>query len=174
VENYQGNLRYDHFIKSLAPFLSVSGRRDRFQGLDFRLNIDPGLAYYFVDRAKLQFWGELGYDLQHDVRSEDAIDVALVEGSPVDKTETRHSIRGYVGYQNEVNPFMTFKTGLEYLQAVVEPENYRLNWDLGLSSKIAGNFSMATTFSVKYDNNPLPEIEKTDIVTAINLVYGLL
>jgi putative salt-induced outer membrane protein YdiY len=33
---------------------------------------------------------------------------------------------------------------------------------------------MATTFSVKYDNNPLPEIEKTDIVTAINLVYGLL
>lgn len=173
VENYQGNLRYDYFIKSVAPFLSVSGRHDRFQGLDLRLNIDPGVAYYFVDQEKQQFWGELGYDLQHDIRSEEAQIDAEVAGTPVDKTETRHNARLFVGYTNEVNTMVTFKTGLEYLQAFVDPENLRVNWDLAVTSKLAGNFSMATTIYVKYDNNPLPDIEKTDVVTAINLVYGL-
>lgn len=174
VENYQGNIRYDRFINATAPFLSVSARHDRFQGLDIRLNIDPGLAYYFMDRPKLQFWGEFGYDLQHDVRTNDSLDVAASVGTPVEKTETRHNARAYVGYNNEVNAFVTFKTGVEYLQAFVDPENYRLNWDLGVSSKLGGSFSMATTVSVKYDHNPLPEVERTDVVTAINLVYGLL
>jgi putative salt-induced outer membrane protein YdiY len=91
----------------------------------------------------------------------------------VDKTETRHNARLFVGYTNEVNTMVTFKTGLEYLQAFVDPENARVNWDLGVTSKLAGNFSMATTLSVTYDNNPLPDVEKTDVVTAINLVYGL-
>src|SRR5690606_32791244 len=173
VENYQGNLRFDHFIHSVAPFLSVSGRHDRFQGLDFRLNVDPGVAYYFVDQKLQQFWGELGYDLQHDIRSEQALIDAEAAGTPVTKTETRHNARLYVGYTNEINTMVTFKTGIEYLQAFVDPENARVNWDLAVTSKLAGNFSMATTLSVKYDNNPLPEVEKTDVVTAINLVYGI-
>jgi putative salt-induced outer membrane protein len=141
--------------------------------LDFRLNIDPGLAYYFIDQEMQQFWGELGYDLQHDIRSEEALINAAAAGTPVTKTETRNNARLFVGYTNEVNTMVTFKTGLEYLQAFVDPENARVNWDLAVTSKLAGNFSMATTLSVKYDNNPLPDVEKTDVVTAINLVYGL-
>ena len=50
VENYQARLRYDYFfVTSVAGFFSVSARRDRFQGLDLRLNLDPGFAYYFID-----------------------------------------------------------------------------------------------------------------------------
>ncbi|MEO8905811.1 MAG: DUF481 domain-containing protein, partial [Polyangiaceae bacterium] len=48
IENYQGKLRYDRFLTDrFSVFTSLSGRRDRFQGLDLRLNLDPGLAYYF-------------------------------------------------------------------------------------------------------------------------------
>jgi putative salt-induced outer membrane protein len=65
-------------------------------------------------------------------------------------------------------------TGLEYLQWLAETERWRLNWDAGLSSSIAGRFSMATTFSLKYDHAPLPGVKDLDLVTALNLVYTLL
>jgi hypothetical protein len=32
---------------------------------------------------------------------------------------------------------------------------------------------VATTVSVKYDNNPLPGVEKTDLIMALNLVYTM-
>ena len=50
VENYQGLLRYDYFIaEDVSLFLQSTARRDKFQGLDLRLNIDPGIAYYFIN-----------------------------------------------------------------------------------------------------------------------------
>ena len=175
VENYQGKIRYDRFLSgALAAFLAVSGRRDRFQGLDLRLNIDPGLAYYFVDVENHQLWAEGGYDLQYDVRRDENIAAAAADGTTVEKTETRHSARLFAGYDNKLNAAVTFSTGLEYLQSVEASEDWRLNWDVGLTSAIADRFSVATTFSLKYDNNPLPGVEELDTITAFNLVYTLL
>lgn len=180
VENYQGRVRYDlFFAEQLAAFLQVSARRDRFQGLDLRLNIDPGLAYYFIDQKEQAFWAELGYDLQYDVRREEAREDPDT-GDIADKTETRHNGRAFVGYDNQLNKAVTFNTGVEYLQGLspLEDEttgrtNWRLNFDAGLTSKIGEGFSIATTVSVKYDNNPLPGLERTDTITALNLVYTL-
>ncbi len=180
VENYQGRVRYDvFFAEQVAGFLQVSARRDRFQGLDLRLNIDPGVAYYFIDDKALQFWGELGYDLQHDVRREEArLDPDT--GNIADKTQTRHHARAFVGYDNKLNQAVSFYSGLEYLQGLAPYEddatgdvNWRLNFDTGVTSKVGESLSVATTFSVKYDNNPLPGLARTDTVTAVNLVYNL-
>ena len=64
-ENVQGRVRYDRYLlDKLALFMIVTGRYDRFQGLDFRLNIDPGVKYLFVDTKATTFWGEAGYDYQ--------------------------------------------------------------------------------------------------------------
>ncbi len=175
VENYQGKIRYDRFLaKKFAVFMAISARRDRFQGLDLRLNLDPGVAYYFIDREKHQLWAEAGYDLQYDVRRDEAIAAALLGGTDLNKTATRHSARLFAGYDNKINEHVTFKTGLEYLQSVQETEDWRLNYDIGLTTSLSEKFSFATTFSLKYDNNPLPEIEELDTVTAFSIVYTLL
>jgi putative salt-induced outer membrane protein YdiY len=175
VENVQGNTRYDRFVgEGFALFLSLSARNDRFQGLDLRLNLDPGVAYYFVDLEKVQLWTELGYDLQYDVRRGENIRAARSEGVELDRTEVRHSGRLFGGYSNAVSATITFNTGLEYLQGIQEAEYWRLNWDVGLSSAINSTLSIATTFSLRYDNAPLPDVEKTDTVTAVSLVYQLL
>ena len=176
VENYQARVRYDYFFAtSVAGFLSVSGRRDRFQGLDLRLNIDPGLAYYFIDEKSHRFWVELGYDLQHDVRNQGFIDDALDEMPPItlEKSETRHNVRAFVGYDNQLSDAVKFGTGLEYLQNVTKAENARLNFDAALTAQLNQDFSIATTFSLKFDNNPLPGVEKTDTILALNLVYTM-
>jgi putative salt-induced outer membrane protein YdiY len=176
VSNYQGRVRYDYFFATgVAGFLSASARRVRFQGLDLRLNIDPGLAYYFIDVKDHRLWGELGYDLQYDVRNRDFIDAAAVAPEPalIDHTEVRHNVRAFVGYDNDLTSTLKFDTGLEYLQNIKDTENARINFDAALTTQLNDSFSVAMSFSVKFDNNPLPGVEKTDLITALNLVYTM-
>jgi putative salt-induced outer membrane protein YdiY len=175
LENFQGRVRYDRFFTEvLAGFLAASATRDRFQGLDLRLNVDPGIAFYIIDHKGHQLWSEVGYDLQHDIRRDEAIDAALLEGDVVDKSETRHNGRAFVGYDNSLNEEVTFNTGLEYIQGLQDTTNWRLAWDAGLTSNIGESFAIATTFSLKYDHNPLPGVENTDAITAVSVVYNLL
>ena len=65
---------------SFAVFGAVSARHDRFQGLELRINLDPGVSYYFIDEEKQQLWLEGGYDFQHDIRRDDAIADAYADG----------------------------------------------------------------------------------------------
>jgi putative salt-induced outer membrane protein len=175
VENFQGKLRYDRFVaEHVAVFVALSGLKDRFLGLDLRLNLDPGLAYYFIDGPKHRLWAELGYDLQYDFRREETIVAALADGKTLDRSEVRHSGRLFLGYNNSISETLTFDTGVEYLQALKDTENFRLNWDLGITSSIGGNFSIATTLNLRYDHNPLPGVKNTDVTSAVSLVYQLL
>lgn len=170
VENLQGRVRYDYFFaRHWSAFLAVSGRRDRFQELDLRLNVDPGVAYYFIEQKKNQLWVEGGYDLQYDIRRAEAL-----VGTNLSRTETRHSVRAFAGWDNKVNERVSFSTGVEYIQSVQKQREWRLNWDAALTSNIAGNFSSAVTFSLGYDNAPLPGVKKTDLSTSFNLVYALM
>lgn len=177
VNNYQGRVRYDHFFApGVAGFASVSARRDTFQGLDLRLNFDPGLAYYFIDEQGHRLWAELGYDLQYDLRNQDYIDdraVADPMAPLIEDSEVRHNVRAFVGYDNQLTESVKFNTGLEYLQNVQEAKNARINFDAALTAQLNQDFAVATTVSVKFDNNPLPGVEKTDLITALNLVYTM-
>lgn len=175
VENLQGNARYDYFFaEHWSAFLSVSAWRDRFQGLDLRLNLDPGIAYYLIAEKKQQLWFEGGYDLQYDIRRDAEIEAAAAEGQALAKTDVTHSARLFAGFQNKVNERVGFSTGLEYIQSVETLHKWRLNWNAALTSNIAGRFSTAVTLSLRYDNAPLPGVQTTDILTAFNLVYALM
>jgi len=175
VENFQGKVRYDRFLAgSFAVFGSVSARHDRFQGLELRINLDPGASYYFIDEDKQQLWLEAGYDFQHDIRRDDAIAAAYADGYFLGKTNDRHSARAFAGYSSELNDSVKVGTGLEYLQGFNPAKNYRINWDGNVTSAVGKGFSIATAVSVRYDHNPIPGVENTDIVTSISLVYHLL
>ena len=174
MENYQGKLRYDRYVSSdVSVFLSLSGRRDRFQGLDARLNLDPGLAYYFVQLEKQRLWAELGYDFQYDLRNVDAIAVAADKGTILGKTNTRHCVRGFLGYHASVSDDASFDTGAELLLGIPKTENWRLNWLSSLTAALDSRFSLGATFNLRYDHNPLPGVEKLDTVTSMNLICTL-
>jgi len=174
VENVQGKLRYDRFLaERVALFIAESALRDRFQGLALRLNLDPGLAYYLLETPKHRLWGEAGYDLQYDFRSDDAVLAALRQGSTLTRTRLQHSGRLFAGYANTLREALAFELGLELLQSITERRHFRLAWNAGLTSRIAGNFSVATTFDLRYDHAPLPDVERTDYASAVSLVYQL-
>lgn len=175
VENFQGKTRYDRFVTEvLAGFGSASFLSDRFLGLDARLNLDPGLAFYAVDSKNTQLWLELGYDYQHDVRNSSALEAARANDAGLTKTEDRHSGRAFVGYRDSFNSNVSLSTGLEFLQALTHTENRRVNWDVSIQSAIAGKFSVANTFTLRYDHHPLPGIKNTDAIESVSLVYTLM
>lgn len=179
AENIQGRLRYDRYVLDhLSVFLIGTGRHDRFQGLDFRLNIDPGVKYLFVDQKATSFWGELGYDFQYDIRRDDALTVTDPTTGMVTKTlaktATDHSSRAFVGYRHAFNEAVTFSTGLEYLQSFLSDTNYdyRFNFDALLAAKIGAGLAIGAGVSVRYDHNPLPGKENTDTMSTLSLIYG--
>jgi len=173
VENYQAKVRYDRFISgSFVGFLGVQGRRDRFAGLDLRLQVDPGVGYYFIDTKPIVFWAELGYDFMHDIRRDDAL-VPQKDGTIPEKTATVHSGRAFLGYKNKINAGTAISFALEYLQGLSNTDAYRFNGEMIVSAKLTKTFSLATSFAFRYDHAALPGKEKLYTVTAASLVYSI-
>ena len=174
VENYQGLLRYDYFITNdVSLFLQSTARRDKFQGLDLRLNIDPGVAYYFINEKVHRLWGEIGYDLQYDIRREQDRRQKDPNAPLLDKTQTLHNARLFLGYENKLRKEVSFMSSIEYLQNFGDLETFRFIADIGLKSNVADHLALATTYTARYENNPLPDIIALDSIASFNVIYSL-
>jgi len=176
TENAQGRVRYDRYvIDDASVFMLVTGRHDRFQGLAFRLNLDPGFKYLFVNRPKTALWLEAGYDFQYDTRTREGRDVLDAMGVVVDrlsKHETDHSARLFLGFKHAFNDAVQVANGMEYLQSFVEQDRYRFNYDLLFTAKVWGDLALGAGFNARFDNKPLPDKEKLDATTTLSLVYS--
>ena len=171
VENYQGLGRYDHFLTPhVSLFLQSTVRRDRFQGLNFRLNVDPGVAYHFIQTTNQRLVGELGYDLQYDIRRDED---RLAVTPPIAKTRTLHDARAFLGYENKLYTEVSFVASLEYLQNFQTARLYRMIFDVGLKSTLRGRLAVAATYTMRYENLPLPGVERADSLASVALVYSL-
>ncbi len=184
ARNVQGRVRYDRYVTERASaFFIATGRQDKFQGLYFRLNLDPGLKYRFVDTPKSVFWGELGYDFQYDDRYNGAryvldangnrvVDPVTDQWEWVDKTAIDHSVRAFVGAKRAFNEQVNLSAGVEYLQSVVDSKRSRLNFDLLFVAKVGSGLSVGLGFSARYDNDPLPGKQDLDTATTVSLLYS--
>ncbi len=183
AENFQARVRYDRYLtERLGLFLQLTERYDRFQGLASRTNIDPGVKYIFWLRDKSAFWGELGYDYMHDIRTPTGQRALDADGNKdysaprLDKTLDDHSARAFVGFRHAFNSEVTFSTGLEYLQSMVKTElasqNSRLNVDATLAAKLYGGIAAGIGFTARYDKNPLPGRSNLDTATTLSLIYA--
>lgn len=178
AENLQGRLRYDRYlIDRLSVFVINTGRHDRFQGLNFRYNLDPGVKYLFVREAATSLWGEFGYDFQYDIRRDDARDVTpatTADPNPprLAKTATDHSLRAYLGLKHAFNSAVTLTTGFEYLQSLVEGTRARVNYDALFAANIGAGFALGVGFTARWDHDPLPGKQKLDTTETVSLIYS--
>jgi putative salt-induced outer membrane protein len=176
TENAQVRLRYDRYLLTDASlFLLLTGRHDRFQGLAYRFNVDPGFKYLFVNRAATALWAELGYDFQYDVRTDagrDVLDEMMMVVNRLEATETDHSARLFLGLRHAFNDGVTLSNGIEYLQSFIDSDRYRFNYDVVFASKFWGDLALGVGFNARYDNAPLPGKEKLDTSSSLSLVYS--
>ncbi len=175
AENLQGRVRYDRFLLDrLSVFLINTGRHDRFQGLDFRYNLDPGVKYLFILEDATKLWGELGYDFQYDVNRDDARTVVNADGTVTiaPKTQTDHSLRAFAGFTHAFNDAVNLTTGLEYLQSVIDATNYRVNFDALFAAKLSGGLALGAGFSARFDHHPLEGKKQLDTQSVLSLIYS--
>ena len=179
VANLQGLLRYDYFFaESLSLFLQATGRHDKFQGLDFRLTVDPGVAAYLIDTKDQRAWVEAGLQLQYDVRNAETLAKASPPvppphpGVPTPPTVAFANARFYAGYENKLYDGVAFTTGVEYIQNLHQAvSRYRLNFDIGLKAKVSDKLAIATTYTMRFENQPLPTVQKADSIAAVTFIY---
>ena len=50
-------------------------------------------------------------------------------------------------------------------------KRFRVNYLAALNTQLVENFSLAVTFTLRYENDPLPNIRKLDTISAISLAY---
>jgi Protein of unknown function, DUF481 len=173
TENLQGCARYDRYIIEKASFFLIStGRHDRFQGIDFRLNLDPGFKYLFVAEPATAVWGEAGYDFQYDIRRADALVDPTGARPPLDKTAVDHSGRAFIGLRLAFTDQVTLSSGVEYLQSLVETTRSRVNFDALFAAKVGAGLAVGFGLGLRYDNAPLPGKEKLDTTTNVSLIYS--
>lgn len=185
VGNVQGLVRYDVFLaKRWSAFLQTTARHDTFQGLELRVNVDPGFAFYALNQPKHRLWFEAGYDFQYDLRTDESRILLDADGNPVldmdgdtqidpniDPFLLNHAVRLFAGYSNKLSDKVSFDTGLEYLQSVIVAKRLRLNYLAGLNTQLVERFSLAVTFTLRYENDPLPNVRKLDTISAVSLAY---
>ncbi len=179
AENVQGRLRYDRYILDQASlFLVNTVRSDRFQGLEVRYNLDPGLKYLFLTAETNSLWAEGGYDFQYDVRRNDArvqLDAMGVQipGAPLlDKTSVNHSMRLFAGFKHAFNEEVTLSTGLEFLQSFTDTSHQWLNYDALFTAKVGAGLALGLGFGARYDSKPLPGKKDLDTTTTVSLIFA--
>jgi hypothetical protein len=175
TENLQARLRGDRFVaENVAVFLLSTSRYDRFQGLDLRQNVDPGARLLLVREAAHATWAELGYDLQVDVRRDEARDIANADGTTtrLDKTAVQHGVRAFVGRREAFRDDVTLSLGLEYVQDATDSARYRLVGEGVFASRLSGGLSLGLGATARYERTPLPGKERLDTTTTLSLVYA--
>lgn len=183
VSNQQLRSGYDVLLpKRFSVFVQAQWRRDTFQGLDTRININPGVGYYFLDRERYRLWTQLGYGYQYDVRTKfrtyDADDNGEIflddQGQPtvvLDRFVPDHQARIFLASDNQFNDHVGLNASVEYLQSFLRGSDYILNGEFGITAHLLQGLSINLNFILRYENEPLPRVMKLDTNTIFSLVY---
>lgn len=172
AESFSGKARYDRFFtENDTIFGSLGALRNRFAGLDSRLQLQVGYMRNLYVKPQHRLWVEAGYDLSADNYDPDPLrdpgTGEILEGS-----DLFHSARIFLGYDNHLSELVTFATGLESLFDVEEARNFRFNWTNEIGLKVAGDLSVGAKFVLRVDNLPVPSNDVTDTTTLLTVTYA--
>ncbi len=161
AENYAMELRGDYlFSKRLFGGLAAGWNKNKFSGIDARYYGGPFAGYKFLTGPKHLLRGETGLD--------------YVSEEYTDNTENDF-MRGrlFGAYQFLFTEVNKFKQSVEYLHDFDDADNYNINTETALITVLSQNFSLKTSYEIKFDNQPVPStLKKTDTLLAVALLVN--
>lgn len=190
ANNLTGLLRYDYFADNdNAVFISARLRNDPFARLQPRFSAQLGYLHNFFREENHRFWTEVGVDFTFD-RFGEALAVGGVDatGAPVTSTDRGvGSLRVFIGYDNQINTVLTYRTGLEVLWGPLrtvgadQTAAMRFEWVNQLRSRIedwlqisldvTGRLDAAPPGQIQpWDEQPNQATQMFDLLTTLNLL----
>lgn len=163
----RGGWAYNHNV-SPRVFLNVFNdyEYDRFQSLDLRFVIGGGAGYnvWKAERGRLDVLGGLDYN-----RAKFSPAAPLVEF-------TRNSAEAYWGddYDLKLNSATTLVQSFRMFNNLSDTGEYRINFDLGATTKIYKWITWSLGFSDRYLSNPAPGRKTNDLLytTGIGVTFA--
>jgi putative salt-induced outer membrane protein len=161
AERYSTELRVNYlFDKRFYGVGIVGWEQDEFAGIEARYYAGPAIGYKFLIGPKHFLRGETGLD--------------YVTEEYTDKSENSF-IRGrmFGRYEYAFSEKTKFRQELEFLYDFEESDNYNINSETSLITLLSEQFSLKTSYEIKYDNQPVPAtLRETDRILSVTLVVN--
>ena len=159
-DNYGFEADYRHEIKNhFYWLLNASYKVDNVASLNYRINIGPGLGYRFIDTplTSLNTEAGLGY-----------------LGQKYDRTPQDDALayRAAEKFKHKLTEKSSVYQLVEILGDVSEGDNWILKNEIGVTSSLAGNFSLKSSVSDTYTNDPALGKKQNDMTIMTMLVYS--
>lgn len=159
AEKYASELRGDYaLLTHVYTGIAAGWLKDNFSGIDARYYAGPVVGYKFLVGPT------------HLLKSEAGLD--YVKEEYTDNTESEF-LRGrvFAEYEHRFTEVNKFVQSVEYLYDFDDSDNYNMNSVTAILTVLNNNFSLKTSYEVRYDNKPVPAIlDDTDTVLGASLL----
>jgi putative salt-induced outer membrane protein len=172
AERYETKYQADFKINDrLSWFGALRGEQDRFSGFAYQATASTGASYKFIDSPVTKLQVSLGAGYR---RMKDEILVKTEAGEVIDRLEgvTQSEPVGTLSSDYEHSFTETTKI-TNRLLAESGSDNTALQNDLALQVSMTETLALAVGFGVRYNTDPPPLAEDTDMLTTVNLVYNI-
>ncbi|VAX30770.1 hypothetical protein MNBD_NITROSPIRAE01-190 [hydrothermal vent metagenome] len=162
AERYASELRGDHlFSEHIYAGLSVGWLKDKFAGIDARYYVGPVAGYRVLHGPK------------HFLKTEAGLDYVSEDYT---NNTSSNFLRGraFGAYEFHLTDLNKFTQSLEYLYDFDNATNYNINTVSAMVTVLSQNFSLKTSYEVKFDNDPIGARlnKKTDTMLAVSLLVN--
>ena len=172
AERYEARYQADYKINDrLSWFSAIRGEKDKFSGFAYQATVSTGAAYKFIDDPKTKLSGALG--VGYRVLKPEIL-IKSPAGEVLDRIE---------GEQDD-EPVITLGSLFEHnfndstkitnkLLAEAGSDNTAVQDDISLQVSMTDTLALAVGLGVRYNTDPPPLAETTDLLTTVNLVYNI-
>lgn len=131
---------------------------DRFSAYDYQATVSSGLGYRFIDTERTKLWvqGGPGY--------------RFAEFNQTGESENGTILRGDLGFDYQLTE--TTKV-VERFLVETGSENTYLQNDIGLEVTIKGSLALRVGYQVRHNSEVPPDVDKTDSLTTLSLIYEM-
>jgi putative salt-induced outer membrane protein len=161
AERYATELRLDYALSErFYAFGNAGWRRDRFAGLEDRYVSGAGGGYRILPGPRHFLDGEIGLTY-------------IVDRYTTGERQDFPSGRVFTRYLFAFTERSRFSQTVEFLHDFGDPENYNINTETAVTAALNSYLSLKMSYSVRYDNVPVPEtLRRTDSAVSAALVFN--
>lgn len=148
-------------IRDLTPRVDVFAGgnylRNRFAGIRSLVTGEGGAGYKILVGPVHTLRGELGLGYTHEAQ--------LVGGD-----RSYASARAGLGYKWQISKVAAFTNDASYSYDLADSKNWIVAEKAAIAASMTAVFSLKASYTLLYDNEPVPTFKKTDTATAVALV----
>lgn len=160
VEGLHGFAQYNRlFTERFFGYLRLDGLHDAIADIEYRFTLSPGVGYYFIKNPTTTLSGEVGPAFIYE----------KVGGEETGYFTARLAER----FEHKFNDNVRIWQSIEFLPQVDDFNNFLINAEVGVESKLTEKLALKVFAVDNYDNEPAPGRKENDlkVVTAIGYTF---